>query len=563
MSSYPQEPPAVYSPNAAYDTEKLHGYDEKPLSHGNSQEFDAGEGQANVLHRDLKGRHMQMIAIGGAIGAGLFVGSGSALAAGGPASLVLCFIIIGVMLLLVMQALAELGVLYPVNGGFFKYNLRFINRSWGFATGWDYAIQWLIILPFELTAASLTLAYWQGARDVNVGVWIAVFLVALSAVQIFGVRGFGEVEFILSLIKVVALLGFIIYAIVLDCGGVAGQPYIGARYWYSPGAFQGGFYGFCSVFVTASFAFGGTELTGLAAAEAANPLRSIPQATKQVFWRITIFYVVSLLMVGLVVPSDADYLLKASGSATQYSPFVAALGIASQGLASTFNVVICLSVLSVANSSAYATTRTLQALASEGMAPRLFEYIDKHGRPIYCVILQLLFGLLAFVGEASTTTRKEFFNWLLALSGLVNFFTWGSICFAHIRFRAGWKAQGRSLDDIPYKAAFGTIGSWIGLLLNMVCLMATFYTSVWADGAGTLNTAKGFFQSYLAAPLLLVLYVGWKIYTRDWTLFIKASEMDITSGMRENLDELRALRVEVDSKKGIKSWPMRMVRALI
>lgn len=139
---------------------------------------------------------------GGAIGAGLFVGSGSALHTGGPASLVICFIIIGLMLLLVMQALAELGVLFPVNGAFFTYAVRFVDPSWGFACGWDYAIQWLTVLPFEITAAGITIAFWPEGAAVNIGVWITVFLVVLSAIQIFGVRGYGEVEFILSIIKV-------------------------------------------------------------------------------------------------------------------------------------------------------------------------------------------------------------------------------------------------------------------------------------------------------------------------------------------------------------------------
>lgn len=244
--------------------------------------------------------------IGGAIGAGLFVGSGGALETGGPASLVLGFIIIGIMMLFTMQALAELGVMFPVNGAFFTYAVRFISPSWGFAIGWDYAIQWLTVLPFELTAASITLDYWKGAADINNAVWITIFLVALVIIQIFGVRGYGEVEFVLSIIKIIACTGFIILAIIINCGGVPTDTrgYIGGRYWHNPGAFRNGFQGFCSVFVNAAFAFGGTELTGLAAAEAANPIKSIPLATKQVLWRITFFYVVALLMIGLIVPSS-------------------------------------------------------------------------------------------------------------------------------------------------------------------------------------------------------------------------------------------------------------------
>ncbi|KAH9826099.1 AAT family amino acid transporter [Teratosphaeria destructans] len=527
-------------------------------------DYDIQEGGTKALNRSLKGRHMQMIAIGGAIGAGFFIGSGSALSTGGPASLVICFIIVGVMLLFVMQALAELAVMYPVNGAFYQYAVRFVDPSWGFACGWDYAIQWLTILPFEISAAGITLSYWKTAAEQNIGVWITVFLVALSVIQIFGVRGYGEVEFVLSVIKVIATLGFIIMAIVIDCGGVSTDPrgYIGARYWYSPyEAFKNGFHGFCSVFVTASFAFAGTELTGLAAAEAANPLKSIPQATKQVFWRIAIFYVVGLLMVGLIVPANDPNLLNATGSNSKYSPFVIAIKLAGiKGLPSVMNAVITISVLSVANASAFGSTRTMQALAAEGMAPKFLAYVDKHGRPIYCVIIQLLFGLLAFVNEA-TTNGSTFFNWLLALSGLANFFIWGTICLSHIRFRAGWKYHGRGLDEIPYKAAFGVVGSWIGLAMNILCLIATFYVALFPVGGSP--SAYDFFEEYLAAPLILALYVFWKLWSRDWRLYIPARDMDVTTGIRMNVDQLRDLSKNTVKEETWRNLPLRMIRAII
>jgi yeast amino acid transporter len=173
--------------------------------------------------------------------------------------------------------------------------------------GWDYAIQWLTILPFEITAATLTLEYWSASRNLDHAVWVTVFLVALAIIQVFGIRGYGEVEFVLSIIKIIACTGFMILAIIINTGGVPtdNRGYIGGRYWTEPNApFKNGFPGFCSVFVTAAFAFGGTELTGLAAAEAANPLKSIPMATKQVLWRISFFYIVLLLLVGLIISSN-------------------------------------------------------------------------------------------------------------------------------------------------------------------------------------------------------------------------------------------------------------------
>lgn len=376
--------------------------------------------------------------------------------------------------------------------------------------GWNYALNWLIVLPFELTAAGATLRFWTDLPDgsknpnYNVGIWITVFLVLVTIINIVGVKGYGEVEFVLGCMKVTAIIGFIILGIIIDCGGVPTDSryaflslflnsfeiiwltnfvrgYIGGRYWQDPGAFQNGFPGFCSCFVVASFAFGGTELVGLAAAESDNPRKTIPKATKQVFWRIALFYVISLTIVGLIVPSNNTDIASASSSQTRYSPFVVAIATAGiSGLPSVFNAVITLSVISVANSCTYGSTRTIQALCQNGMGPRWGALVDKKGRPWVALIVALVFGLLAFINEADN--GGDIFGWLLSISGLSNFFTWGSICLAHIRFRYAWtKINGRSLDELPFASGFGVIGSYIGLGLNILCLIAVFYTAVWVS----------------------------------------------------------------------------------
>jgi amino acid transporter len=537
-------------------------YDEKKVvdrvgstspEHDHAIEHDVEAGAPAPLHRKLKNRHMQMIAIGGSIGAGLFIGSGGALYKGGPASLLIDFMIVGVMMLMTMNALGELGVMYPVNGAFFTYSVRFIDPSWGFAMGWNYAMSWLIILPFELIAAGVTIKFWtereDGSVSVNNAVWITIFLVLIIAINIFGVRGYGEVEFILGTLKVTAVIGFIILGIVINCGGVPtdNRGYIGAQYWHAPyQAFKNGFQGFCSVFVTAAFAFAGTELVGLAAAEASNPRKSLPKATKQVFWRITLFYVVSLFILGLIVPSNDEQLSGASGANSKYSPFVRACTLAGiKVLPSIINAVITLSVISVANSSTYGSTRTIQALAIHGMAPKIFTRVDKHGRPYIALALALIFGFLAYVSLAPKGGVA--FDWLLALSGLSNFFTWGSINLAHICYRRAWKLQGRSTDELPFTAMFGVGGSWLGFLLNVICLIATFYIALYPVGGEALNV-EAFFTSYLAAVIVIAFFLGHKIYSKialgTFQFGVNLHTVDVDAGRRElNLkDEMDAER---------------------
>ncbi|VEU21153.1 DEKNAAC102088 [Brettanomyces naardenensis] len=491
------------------------------------------------LRRNLKNRHLQMIAIGGAVGTGLFVGSGVALSQGGPAALLIAWTLTGSMLYCTVQALGELAVTFPVSGSFVQYNTRFISPAWGFCMAWNYAIQWLVVMPLELVAASLSIKFWNST--VSSAAWVSIFFVIIAAINMCGVRGYGEAEFVFSSLKVLAVIGFIILGVVLDCGGGPVKGYIGGKYWHDPGAFAAGFKGVCSVFVTAAFSFGGTELCGLAAAEAENPRKSIPSATKQVFWRITLFYVISLLLVGLLVPYTDPALLDGTSSVdAKASPFVIAIKIHGiSGLPSVMNAVIMIAVLSVGNSSVFGSSRSLASLAEMGMAPKFFGYIDRMGRPLVGIGISLAFGLLCYL--AATPQEGQVFTWLLALSGLSGVFTWGSVCACHIRFRQVLKSKGRGIDELPFTSQVGVIGSWWGLIMNIIILIAQFWIALFPLG-GSPN-AEDFFEAYLTVPVLIVCYFGYIIWKRDFTLFVRNRDCDIDTGRRDM--DLERVKMEI------------------
>ncbi|KAH8175525.1 amino acid permease domain-containing protein [Sarocladium implicatum] len=552
-------------PSDAHDTTVAHGTIQSDIQNTYDNESWATRNGVNLesfkmrhygrgvveLDRSMKSRHLNMIAIGGSIGAGFFVGAGGALYKGGPASLLICFSIIGVMMFNTVYALGELAVLYPVSGGFYTYSTRFIDPSWGFAMGWNYVMQWCAVLPLELTVCGITIAYWNS--EISIAAWISIFLALIVIVNIFGALGYAEEEFWASTFKLIAICIFLVVALVLVLGGgpSSGEysTYQGAKTWYNPGAFRNGFKGFCSVFVTAAFSFSGTELVGLAAAESRNPVKSLPSAIKQVFWRITLFYVVGLFMVGLLIKSDDPRLLSESAYAdAKASPFVLVGKYAHLvGYDSFMNVVILVSVLSIGVSGVYGGSRTLTALAQQGYAPKIFSYIDRSGRPLFSVIFVIAFGPIAYVSLASD--GSVVFDWLLAISGLAALFTWGSICYAHIRFRKAWAYHGHTLDEIPFKAVGGVWGSWLGLFLNFISLIAQFYTAVAAPvGESGVNTAEGFFKLYLALPVVLFFWVVGYFWKRSG--WLRTHQMDVDTGRRElDWDVINAYRAEVAS------WP--------
>ncbi|KAK4055504.1 Amino acid permease [Microbotryomycetes sp. JL201] len=533
------------------------------ITHGSAQVVDPlAEGHNPMLQQQMKTRHLQMIAVGGSIGTGLFIGTGQALVNGGPAAILIAWLIIGVMLINVTQALGEMCILYPVSGGFYTLAIRFLDPGFGLAMGWNYLFQWVVTLPLEITAAGIVVQYWTDA--VPLAAWITIFWFLIIFVNIFGALGFAEGEFWASCLKLLVVVVFLFIGVIMNCGGGPSSglysEYIGGRFWRDPGAFANGFKGLCSVFVTAAFSFAGTELVGLAATETPNPRVTLPKAVKGTFWRITVIYIASILIIGLNVPWNDPSLADGDDGTARTSPFVVMLKLANiDGLDHLMNATICVSVISIGLASVYAGSRVLMALAEVGHAPRIFAYVDKAGRPTWSVLFNLAWGPIAYISVSAT--GGTVFDWLLAISGLSTLFTWASICLSHIRFRKAWAVQGHSVDELPYRALGGVYGSWLGFILICLVLIAQFYVAVWPIGGinpDPKGAAKDFFQTWLALPVLLVMWIAAAILMG--TKPLKASEIDLDTGRKAwyTASEMEAYRAERRNAP----WHIRIWRIL-
>lgn len=512
-----------------------------------------------LLQQTMKPRHLQMISVAGTIGTGLFVGSGSALSTGGPAALLIAWGIVGVMLFNVTQALGEMSIVYPVSGGFYTLASRMLDPAFAFAMGWNYLIQWAIILPLELTVATTTVQYWSG--DLSQAEWITIFFIVILIAVVFGTIGFAEEEFWSSLLRIVVAAIFIIIGIVCICGGGPKggdyNHYIGGGMWSNPGAFANGFKGVCSVFVTAAFSFSGTELVGLAAAETPNPRKTIPSAVKSTFWRVTMVYITSLTIIGLAIPYDDARLYNGTGATA--SPFVILIVKAGiNGLDHLINVTILIAVLSIGLSAVYAGSRMLTAIAETGYAPKCFTYIDKAGRPLYSLIFICAFGPLAYINCADV--GGAVFDWLVALSGLSTLFTWLSITITHIRFRRAWKVQGHSVEELPFQAFGGVWGSWLGSILIVLVVIAQFYTAVWPIGEQPHGSeaATTFFKTFLSLPIVIAMWIAGYLWKR--TLPRRAKDIDLDTGRKSwlTVEEMRAYRAE----RALAPWYVKFYRIL-
>ncbi|KAF2665585.1 hypothetical protein BT63DRAFT_417136 [Microthyrium microscopicum] len=512
--------------NSSYNTGKPqaipeHSGIEKDL-YGNSPPIydgDAAEHQhviADKLARKLSARQVQMIAIGGTIGTGLFLGTGKSLATGGPASILIAYIIVGVIVFLTMLSLGEMAAFVPIAGSFCTFAGRFVDDALGFALTWNYWFNDAVSTASDLIALQLVLTYW----NTNFPGWALslIFWFVLVGVNIITVRAYGELEYWLSLLKVITIIIFIILGIAVNAGGNKAHHYIGGENWHLPGApFVGGIGGFASVFVTASFAYGGTESIAITAGETKNPTKNLPRVVKNVFWRILLFYVLSVLLIGLNVPYNTPN-LSTKSSAT--SPFTIVFQMAGSTAAGSFiNAVIMTSVLSAGNHALFAGTRLLYTLAVDRHAPSFFGNLNRNQVPWIAVLTTGAVSGLCF--GASFIGAGQLWSWLQNIVGVSNQISWICIGVASIRFRAGLERQGKT-HLLPFKNWTYPYGPWFSVILNIVLVLVQGWSSF-----SPKFSAVDFVSYYIEIPVMLVMYVGWKLVKK--TEIVKLEEMDLES----------------------------------
>ncbi|KAF2195809.1 histidine permease, partial [Zopfia rhizophila CBS 207.26] len=500
---------------------------EKSVAHSSSDIEKQGHSPTQELQRKLKSRHLQFVAIGGTVGTGVFIASGGSIATAGPVGALLAYIFVGTLVYSVMLSLSEMATYIPISGAFTRYAARFVDPSLGFSMGWIYWFSWSITYALELTAAGLIIQYWNA--DLNIGIFITIFWVPLTLLNFMPVDLFGEFEFWFASIKVLALIGFMIFSICINAG--AGQHgYIGFQYWKNPGAFapylvestgaKAKFVGFWAVLIQAGFAYQGTELVGVGAGESANPRKTMPTAIRKTFWSIFLLFVFTIFFIGILVPYDNKDLLTGDTNAGS-SPLVIAAQLAGVSvLPGLINGVLLTVVLSAASSNVYSGSRILVGLSEERCAPHFFQRTSKRGVPYVAVAFTGAFGLLAYMNLSSN--GGNVFNWLLNIVSVAGFIAWSCINFCHLSFMRALSAQNISRDTLPYKAWGQPFLAWYGLVFCVIITLTQGFTAFvpWST--------EDFFIAYISLILFVVLYFGHKLTTRS--RFIKPQEADLVTG---------------------------------
>ncbi|KAL8826646.1 MAG: hypothetical protein Q9170_007321 [Blastenia crenularia] len=509
---------------------------------------DVGEDTSNekygTTQRGLKSRHIQLIALGGCIGTGLFVGSGATLSTTGPAPLFMSFCVISLIVWVVMQCLGELSAYIPTEGSSVPlYVKRYVEPSLAFAAGWNYWYAYAMLVASEVSAAAVVISYWS--NPVPVAVWITIILGTIVILNVFIVSWYGESEFWFASIKIIGILGLIVLGIVLFFGGGPNHDRLGFRYWQKPGAFipfaapgnTGKFLAFWTALVKSGFAFIlSPELIVLAAGETEAPRRNIPKAAKRFVYRLTVFYILGTFVISVIVASNDDLLLQGVNSGKTNagaSPFV--VGIKRAGirvLDHIINAVILTSAWSAGNSFLFAGSRSLYSLALTGQAPRIFRTCNKHGVPYLCVAVTSLLACLVYLSVSSGSATV--FQWFVNLTTISGYIAWIILLITYLRFRKALEFNGM-LDQRPYKSPGQPYATYFALFL-LIILTLTNGFQVFFPGK---FTASSFLAAYITLPIVIVLYLGHKIWFRT-PLFLQVQQIDVYSGKKEadRLEEL-------------------------
>ncbi|KAK8864742.1 hypothetical protein IAR55_001998 [Kwoniella newhampshirensis] len=479
-------------------------------------------------HRGLRMRHLQLIAISGAIGSSVFISIGGPLKEG-PLALLIGVSIWATVVWAISNFLVEMSTLLPVDGGFILYASRFLDPALGFALGWNYFITQVALICSELTAFNVLVEYWD--PNLNPAVCISAGLVGLLCVQVINVRVYGETEFWISIFKVFMIVGMFIFTFITMVGGNPLHDRYGFRFWRDPGPFAsstatGRAYGIWHALQWGAYGI--------------NPRRVLPKAFRSTIYRILAFYVGGAFFVGINAPYNDPHLLSAKSNAAR-SPYVINMNrLNIPILPSILTAGLLLSLFSSASSMAFAASRTLYSLGLQRQAPRIVTRTNKFGLPYVCVLVTLLLSCISYLAVSSGTSQV--LSWLINLTTATQLLTWMVVAGSYIRFRAGMKAQGLGRDFLPAKGTFPQTSAWYTLFWSTLALIFSGYTFF---GPGEFDIPD-FFFTYGAVFIFIVCYVGWKFKgaRHHQQLFgIPAKDMDFQSDLAE-IEELTVVAEE-------------------
>ncbi|OGM49423.1 hypothetical protein ABOM_003496 [Aspergillus bombycis] len=517
-------------PAVTEDKYETKDYQQDGLNHNKDDLNEGAVSPANSiggLHRSLGNRQIQLVAIGGSIGTGLFIAIGTGLYKGGPGSLLLAFIIESLMVGMLNNCLAEMTTYMPVSGGFIRLAGYWVDDAWGFMAGWNFFIYMALTVPFEISAVNVLLEYWRD--DIPVVAVCLACIAAYAVINLLAVGTYGEAEFWLSSGKVILIFILFLFTFITMVGGNPKGDAYGFRYWKNPGTFAeyasggdlGRFEGFLGALWIAVFTVVGPEYISTVAAEAKHPRIYIKNAFKTVYWRFGVFFVGGALCVGTLVAYNDPTLvaaLESGESSAAASPYIIAMqNLGVNVLPHIVSALMVTTVFSAGNTYTYAATRALHGMAVEGRAPRFFSKTDRRGVPIYSFIVVMAFACLSLLQLSGSA--MQVLEWLISLTTANILIDYIIITTTYICFYNACKAQNFDRSKLPYTGQFQPYCAYIALV--WMVLMALFFAyrsfTPW-------NTAN-FFLGYTMVLLAPVTFIGWKVYKR--TRWLRPSEVDL------------------------------------
>ncbi|GAB6181535.1 amino acid permease [Desulfotomaculum defluvii] len=442
------------------------------------------------LQRGLKSRHLQLIALGGIIGSGYFLGTGYVIDSAGPAAF-LAYLLGGLIVLCVMLCMGELAVAIPISGSFVTYANDFISPSWACGVGWSYWLTWVFYVPAEMIAAGIIMNnFFPGIDTIY---WAIAFGLIITYINLSYVGSFGEMEFWLAIIKIIAIIMFIVMAVLIFFGVIGGEGIKGTRILLGDGGFTPkGSWAILLTMVIILVNFQGSEIIGLAAGESKEPEKTIPVAIKSVTWRIIALYIVPLFLLVSIFPWQEAGL--------QESVFAAALNsYGFQWAGGLFSFVVLTAAISCSNSGLYGCTRALYALAREGMAPEFLGRVNKNGVPQNATLLSIA-GCWICVLAYTFDTSEIVFTYLLALSGFAGAIAWISICWSQLNFRRKLEREGFDISTLKYRTPLFPYLTHFAIWVQVACLGIIAFNE-------DLRVSL-----YIGIPLLLLPIVWYKIW---------------------------------------------------